>query len=84
MRFPWYSRNSADWLESPNGRIMCPLVGDADIDRCIGCPMLHDVRYKGEVVSISCRPTMSRHESTADPSAGDHPFVGRRRLNLRA
>jgi hypothetical protein len=45
-----------------HGRVNCPRFGDLDIDHCLACPDLVDVRVEDghEVVVCGARSSMSR------------------------
>ena len=38
------------------GRIQCPVRGESDVDRCVGCSYLRGAEERGGVLYIDCRP----------------------------
>ncbi len=58
MRIPWIESRGLAANEGRNvfmGRVACPDAGDADVERCIACPMLVGVDERDGVMRVYCR-----------------------------
>jgi hypothetical protein len=47
-------------LLSVDGTICCPVRGEANVERCVGCPYLDGAVQRGQVLTIHCRPPQGR------------------------
>jgi hypothetical protein len=43
-------------LSSHAGKIQCPVRGESDVDRCVGCEYLQFAEMRDGVLHIQCRP----------------------------
>lgn len=47
-------------LMSIAGTVCCPLHGERNVERCVGCPYLDGAVLRGPQLTIHCRPPQGR------------------------
>jgi len=49
---------------SPEGMVPCPVRGESDVERCVGCPYLQAAEVEDGILRIQCRPVRTAMADT--------------------